>query len=192
MRILVIQGHPDPEGGHFDHALATAYEDAARQAGHEVDVISVATLEFTLLRSQQAWKESEPPEDIHRAQSLILGADHLVIIYPLWLGTLPALLKGFFEQVFRPDYAISMDPDTGRWSRLLKGRSARVVVTMGMPGFAYRLFYRAHSLKSLERNILKFVGIKPVRETIFGGVETSARSREKYLRKMTALGKAGA
>jgi putative NADPH-quinone reductase len=65
----------------------------------------------------------------------------------LWLGTLPALLKGFFEQVFWPGFAISRDP-RHPWLRMLKGRSARIILTMGMPGLLYRWYFLAHSLKS--------------------------------------------
>ena len=42
----------------------------------------------------------------------------------------------------------------------MSGKSARIVVTMGMPGFWYRWYFRAHSLRSLQRNILKFVGFR--------------------------------
>ena len=75
---------------------------------------------------------------------------------------------------------------------LLKGRSARIVVTMGMPALAYRWFFGAHSLKNLERNILKFVGIKPIRESLVGLVAAKDdKGREKWLAKMEALGKEG-
>ena len=50
----------------------------------------------------------------------------------------------------------------GMGEKLLGGRSARVVVTMGMPALVYRWYFRAHSVKSLERNILGFVGIAPI------------------------------
>jgi putative NADPH-quinone reductase len=75
---------------------------------------------------------------------------------------------------------------------LLKGRSARIVVTMGMPAFIYRWFFGAHSLKSLERNILKFVGVKPIRESLVGlvGVKDD-RGRKRWLAKMESLGRAG-
>src|SRR3546814_10287671 len=76
-------------------------------------------------------------------------ADHLVILYPLWLGDVPALLKGFLEQILRPGFAID-EGSTGMSAKLLTGRSARIIVTMGMPAPIYRLFFRAHSLKSLE------------------------------------------
>ena len=61
-RILIIQGHPDPAGRHFGHALADAYAEGAMAAGHEVRRIEVALLDFPLLRSQADWlKGAVPP-----------------------------------------------------------------------------------------------------------------------------------
>lgn len=189
--IVIIQGHPDPAGGHFCHALATAYEQAARAAGHWVERIDVAALGLPLLHDPAQWREGEPPAGVAECQRLIGDAQHLVIVYPLWLGALPAVLKGFFEQVFRPGFALPAEGASGPWTRMLKGRSARIVVTMGMPGLFYRWFYRAHSLRSLERNILAFVGIRPTTETIAGNVEGNPRRRERYLAELARLGKLG-
>lgn len=186
--IVVIQGHPDPGGEHYGHALADAYTNAAVAAGHEVRTLEVAGLEFPLLRSQQAWTSGPPPADIKSAQDAIEQADHLLIIYPLWLGTMPALLKAFFEQVFRPGFAIDPQPG-GRWHKRLRGKSARIVVTMGMPAAVYRVWFRAHSLKSLERNILSFVGIHPVRSTLIGMVEQSDARRRQWLTRLATLGR---
>lgn len=190
-RIALIQGHPDPDDARYCRGLAAAYAKGARLAGHEVREIDVAKLEFPLLRTQGHFKSGAVPADIAAAQDAIGWADHLVIIYPLWLGTMPALLKAFFEQVFRPGFAFEYLPK-GRWRKALKGRSARIVITMGMPAFFYRWFYRAHSLKSLERNILNFSGIGPCRETLIGMVEALGDvKRQKVLRKMSDLGRQG-
>ena len=70
-------------------------------------------------------------------------------------------------------------------------RAARIVVTMGMPALIYRFFFRAHSLKSLERNILKFCGIGPIRETLIGSVEASAEKRQAWLVELRRLGRRG-
>lgn len=187
-RILIIQGHPDAGAPHFLHALADAYAEGARQNGHEVRRLDVARLDFPLVRSQNDWQQGRPPETIHEAQAAIARAEHLVILYPLWLGSMPALLKAFFEQTLRPGFAI--DTSGNGWKKLLKGRSARVVVTMGMPALVYRFVFGAHSLKSLERNILAFVGIGPVSESIIGLVEGSARRRETWLARMRNYGRA--
>ncbi len=191
-RIAIIQGHPDPDRHHLCHALADAYRASAESAGFEVRTIPVATLALPLIRSKEEFEHGERPEAVQEAQSVIRTSDHLVIVYPLWLGTMPALLKGFLEQVFRYDFAFEPAPG-GRYRKLLAGRSARVVVTMGMPALAYRLYFGAHSLKSLERNVLKFAGISPVRETLFGQVENvDDAMREKWLGRMREMGKKGA
>ena len=186
-RIAIIQGHPDPRGDRYGHALAKAYAEGATAGGHEVRTIDLARLEFPLLRSKEEWDTGAPPDAVRGAQDAIGWADHLVIFYPLWLGTMPALLKAFLEQAFRPGFAIGRG-GSGSWKKLLTGKSARVVVTMGMPALVYRWFFRAHSLKSLERNILGFVGIGPIRETLIGMVEGSPASRERWLAKLRALG----
>lgn len=187
-RILIIQGHPDALHERFCHALAERYATGARQAGHEVDMVQVARIEFPLLRSKEEWGEGTPPPDIQDAQRRIGEADHVLIVYPLWLGAMPALLKAFFEQVFRPGFAF----DAGgaqMWKKKLTGKSARVMVTMGMPGFAYRWFFLAHSLKSLKRNILKFVGFDPVKTSVVGNIEgMTPERREAWLTIAEGLG----
>ncbi len=188
-RIAIIQGHPDPAGGHFCHALAEAYAAGAEEAGHAVRTLAVAGLEPPFLRSKAEFDEGAPPAPLQAAQETIAWADHLVIVYPLWLGTMPALLKAFFEQVLRPGFAIEFE-SAWRIRKLLKGRSARIVVTMGMPALAYRWLFRAHSLKSLERNILRFCGIGPIRESLVGTVEgLPPDRRQRWLDRMTALGR---
>lgn len=189
--IVIIQGHPDPGRKHLCNALGDAYQQGAQQAGHEVKLIEVAQLEFPLLRSKEEHEHGKPPEAIHEAQTVISMADHLVIIYPLWAGTMPALLKAFFEQVLRPGFAYTLETDAFP-KKLLNGKSARVIVTMGMPAFIYRWYYRAHSLKNLERNILKFCGITPVKNSLIGLVEgMRAEKYEELLQKMRLLGGKG-
>lgn len=170
-RILIIDGHPDPSEGRFVHALADAYADAAAAAGHQVRRLKIASLGFSLVSGNQDYLRGQPPTSIKAAQKDLRWCDHLVVFFPLWLGDMPALLKGLFEQVMRPGFAYEAATARGLPKQLLKGRSARIVVTMGMPAFFYRWYFRAHSLKSLERNILRFVGMAPVRSSIIGRVE---------------------
>ena len=106
------------------------------------------------------------------ALRLALASDQLGITRKFkWgelLGDIPALLKGFLEQVARPGFAFGREGGNPLANKGLTGRSARIVVTMGMPAAIYRWYFRAHSIKSLERNILGFVGIAPVNETLIG------------------------
>lgn len=192
-RILIIQAHPDPDDHHLCHALADAYADAATAAGHRVARLDLASLDIPLLRREREFEHEPPPPSLVPAQQAIAGADHILLVFPLWLGTMPALVKAFLEQVMRPGFAFGRQEGGGFPRKLLAGRTARLVVTMGMPAALYRLWYGAHGLRWLERNILHFVGIRPVRRGLFGLVgAASVARREKWLRSMRRLGAKGA
>ena len=190
--ITIIQGHPDAGARHFGHALADEYAKGAEDGGHEVKRIEVATLDFPLLRTKEDFEQGVPPDAIKLAQEAIRWADHLVVIYPLWLGSMPALLKAFLEQVLRPGFAFEYQKSGGMAKKLLTGKSARIVVTMGMPAFVYRWIFFAHSLKSLKRNTFWFCGIGPVKDTIIGSIEgMTEKQRAAWLDEMRGLGDVG-
>jgi putative NADPH-quinone reductase len=191
-RIVLIQGHPDPLTRHLCHALADAYAEGAQAGGHEVRQVDVARLDFPLLRTQHDWQNGQLPATLQTAQDAIGWAQHLVLVFPLWMGDMPALFKGFLEQVARPGFAFKNGEDGNPFGHKgLAGRSARVIVTLGMPALVYRWYFRAHSVRSLERNILGFVGIAPVHETLIGGVDQLGDAGvRQWLDKMRALGQA--
>ncbi|HMN93801.1 MAG TPA: NAD(P)H-dependent oxidoreductase [Hydrogenophaga sp.] len=190
-RVLIIQGHPDPQDRHLNHVLADAYAEGAVEAGHEIRRLSIAELEFPLLRSQKEWQDPLAlPPSLKQAQDDIAWCEHLVLFFPLWLGEMPALVKGFLEQVMRPGFAVEADGASAFGRKALQGRSARLVVTMGMPSLVYRWYFRAHSLKSLERNVLGFVGFAPIEETLVGGVDQiKADGLARWQAKMRRLGR---
>ncbi|HEY0525549.1 MAG TPA: NAD(P)H-dependent oxidoreductase [Stellaceae bacterium] len=194
-RIAIIQGHPAAGGGHFCHALADAYAQGAADAGHEVRQVAVADLDFPLLRSKEEWETATAvPAAIRQPQETIGWADHLVILYPLWLGDMPAILKGFLEQALRPGFAVgaAAGPGGELGRKLLTGKSARIVVTMGMPAFLYRWYFGAHSLRSLKRSMLGLCGVGPIRDTLIGGVEAIGDARrQRWLRNLNGLGRRG-
>ena len=186
--ICLINAHPDPAPERLCHALADAYQSAAQAGGHVVSRFDAGSLDFPMLASAKAFNEP-PPETLAPLRDALSAADHLVLIYPLWLGTLPAKAKALLEQVGRAGFLLDTGGDSSKWpAQKMKGKSARVIVTMGMPGFAYRLFYRSHSLKGLERGILGISGFKPVRDTVLGGVEMGAQRRAKMLDHVARLG----
>lgn len=191
-RITIIQGHPDGQARHFCHALADEYAKGCEDGGHTVRRVEVAMLDIPILRTKEDFERGQPPDSIRSAEGAIRWADHLVIIYPLWLGSMPALLKAFFEQVFRPGVAFQYQSDGTMAIKLFAGKSARVVVTMGMPAWVYRWWYRAHSLKSLQRNILQFCGITPTTATLIGNIESmNEQQRASWLDEMRGLGERG-
>ncbi|WP_332660893.1 NAD(P)H-dependent oxidoreductase [Brevundimonas sp.] len=187
-RILILDGHPDPDPARYGHALAASYARGAAEIGHVVHRTNLCDLDFPMLQSRNDWEEGPTPAVVLALQDQLAWAEHIVILYPLWLGEMPARLKALLEQAFRPAFAFggkAVSPGGGK----LKGRTARIIVTMGMPAAAYRVFYLAHSLRSLKRNILALVGIGPVRDTIVGAVETrSDISRKRCLAQIRKMG----
>ena len=189
-RILVIDGHPDPARGRLVHALADQYAAAAESGGHLVQIVRLCEFEFPWLRSAKEFA-ARPLGMIGSQQEHFRWADHLVIVYPLWLGSMPALLKAYLEQVLRPGFAFAYGKGRGLPQQLLTGKSARIVVTMGMPSLFYRLYYRSHSVRSLARNILGFVGFKPVRVSLIGNAEGSAAARKRCINELLRLARRG-
>jgi putative NADPH-quinone reductase len=189
-RILVIVGHPDPSPDRLCRGLALAYAEGAEQAGHEVRKIDVALLQFPMLRTSQEFEHGTIPDGLKQAAEAVTWAQHIVFIFPLWLGTMPAMLKAFLEQVMRPGTAFAYPDKGGGFARsLLRGRSARLVVTMGMPAPVYRIWFLSHGIAGMRRGILNFVGFKPVRETLLGMVATASDAKRAcWLRKMRRLG----
>ena len=189
-RILIVVGHPDPSPDRLCRGLAKAYGEGAEKAGHAVRRVDLAALDFPLLRTMQEFEHGALPVELKDAAEAIVWAEHIVFVFPLWLGTMPALLKAFLEQVMRPGTAFAY-PDTGGGftKTLLRGRSARVVVTMGIPSVVYRLWFLGHGIAGMKRSILHFVGITPVRETLFGMVAgASDATRAKWVSQMRNLG----
>ncbi len=177
-RFTIIDGHPDAQP-HLTHALADAYETHARMLGHDVHRVTLATLDLTFLRSPEEFLHGRPPEAAARVQEAIAGCDHVALFFPLWMGDAPAMLKALIEHVFRPGFAMTYGASGGFPKPLLTGKSARVVVTMGMPAMVYRAM-GATSLRTLRRN-LAMVGFGPIHDTLIGGAFELAPARVETL-----------
>ena len=105
-RIAVIDGHPDPSPSRFGHAIVSAYVEAASAAGHDVREIRLAGQNIPILESRKQWLEEDVPAAVRPGQDAIKWAQHIVFYYPLWMGDMPAMLKAFIEQAFRPNFAL--------------------------------------------------------------------------------------
>jgi putative NADPH-quinone reductase len=190
-RILVINGHPDPSSEHLCAALAQAYVRGATAAGYEVATLDVGALDFPLIRSLKDYKSGEVTEDMARAQEAVKHARHLVFVFPIWFGSPPALLKGFFEQLLR--YGFSWSSPQAALSSVLTGKSVRLIVTMGMPTPVFRYLLGGHGLAGLEKGLLLVAGAGPVRRTLLGGSEGHTPDRlAKWLAQVEDLGRRGA
>ncbi|WP_246036643.1 NAD(P)H-dependent oxidoreductase [Cellulomonas telluris] len=195
-RILVVLGHPRTDS--LCGAIASAYADAARAAGAEVELLAlggtafdVASRDPAALRWQGPDQDLEP--DVHAAVASLRRADHVVLVFPQWWGTYPAVLKGFVDRVFLSQLAFRHRGADLGWERLLTGRTARLVMTMDSPVWWDRLRYRSAAVSSLVHATLGFCGIRTVGVTRFARVRTSSEAtRRRWLVRAGRLGRADA
>lgn len=187
--ILIIVGNPDPET--FSGKIAETYKSAADTAGFSVERINLSELSFDpILR--KGYKEIQPLEpDLVSLQKKWSTADHVVVIYPNWWCTMPALLKGMFDRMFLPGFAFNFDKKTNKVIQRLKGKTARVIVTAGSQSPSMTWLKYGDYTNEIQHGILGFAGIK-ARVTVFGPTDSAKDStREKWLGKVTALASKG-
>jgi len=187
-KIMIVVGHPQRTT--FCEALGRAYAQGAMSAGHDAKLFVLSEMNFDAIL-HDGYRKAQPLEpDLRAAYETLAICDHLVLIFPLWCGDMPAMLKGFIERILQPDLiALEKTENAMNW-HIFANKTARIVMTMGMPVSIYRWWYGGHALKLLTRNILHFIGIKPVRQTLYGMLGTSKpETRERWLREVEALGK---
>ena len=141
MNILLVQGHPDHQS--FNFALGEAYYDGALEAGATVKKLIIHQLKFDPIL-HHGYNQRTPLEpDLVQAQELIKWADHLVLVYPTWWGTIPGYFKSFIDRVFLPGFSFKKRPNSPWWDRYLKGKSARIITTLDTPGMVLSLSFMA-------------------------------------------------
>lgn len=185
--IAVIIGHPYPES--YCNALAQAYTKGAASSGADVRVIDLGQIHFDPNLKYGYHMRTELEPDLVAAQETIRWADHLVFVYPNWWGSMPAIMKGFFDRVFLPGFAFKSKPNSLLTTKLLKGKTARLIVTMDTPLWYYRLFLKRANHLIMKHNILHYIGIKPVKITEFTMVKFKTKEvLDQWLRKAEELG----
>lgn len=189
-KIFILLGHPDKET--LSGSLADSYEKGAREAGYEVRRTNIGEIKFNpiLHKGYKEIQELEP--DLIKAQEDFKWADHIVILYPNWWCTMPAILKGFFDRMFLPGFAFRFSKENpGDWTPLLKGRSARIVITAGLNPIRIR-FEFGDFTNELARGILGFAGFNPVEISAFGPSERASEEKKQlWHNKVENLGKKG-
>lgn len=187
-KVLVINGHPNQES--YCNALVKAYTNSSAEVGNEVIVLNLFDLNFNLNFEGTYNKEQndnlEP--DLIFAQEKIKWAQHIVIIHPVWWGSVPALLKGFFDKILLPGFAFKYKKDSVFWDKLLSGKTASIIYTSDTPIWIYRLFYRAPTVNMLRDRVLGFCGIKTLSVTGIGPIRKSSQQfREDWIIKIEKI-----
>lgn len=186
-KILLINGHPDKES--YGFAIADAYKRGVKKSNAVIEEIVIRDLKFNPNLEFGYRKRTELEPDLLKAQELILWADHIVWIYPVWWGSLPAILKGFIDRTFLPGFAFQKRVNSLWWDKLLKNKSARIISTLDQPAWYYWLIYKQPSNNSMKKLTLEYTGISPVKITSIGPIKLSKESfRKKWLNKIEKLG----
>ncbi len=185
--ILIIQGHPGKPS--LCSALEEAYLDGCG-ARSSVKSIHLRDLAFDPILRERDGNSQRLEPDLVEAQTQIKQADHIVLFYPTWWGSVPALLKGFVDRVFLPDFAFSYRPDSLGWDKLLSGKTARIVSTMDAPSWYDRFVYGRSAMKQIEKATFAFCGIRTVGRHVHAMVrKSSPKTRETWIAAMKQLGK---
>jgi NAD(P)H dehydrogenase (quinone) len=187
--ILLIQGHPDPES--FNFALYAAYKKGAETSGNaNIEEIIVRNLDFNPNLEFGYRKRTELEPDLLESIEKIKQADHIVLFFPVWWGSMPAILKGFFDRTFLPTIAFKKREGSVWWDKYFTGKSAHVVTTMDQPTWFYRWINGRPTYYALKKLTFQFVGIDKVKMTTIGPLRLSkVEWREKQLAKMEKLGR---
>lgn len=187
-RILIIQGHPAEQS--LCAALAQEYAQGAQESGHTVNTLTIRELNFDPVL-HEGYKVIQPLEaDLISAQNEIKSADHIVVIFPIWWGGMPALLKGFIDRAFLPGFAFKYRQGSPWWDKYLTGRSAHVIATMDTPPWYFRIFYRDAGINQIKRTILQYCGVGPVKVTRIGRVkDTPSAWKQAWLSKARQYGR---
>jgi NAD(P)H dehydrogenase (quinone) len=174
-KILVFLGQEDKVDTTCGH-LADIYETSARDAGHQVRRVNIGDLQFDPLlhKGYKTIQQLEP--DLKKLQEDFRWADHIVILYPTWWSSMPGILKGLFDRFWLPGFAFHFHPILG-WDKLLKGRTARIFVTMDSWPIVSRILF-GDSTNEIARAILGFAGIK-ARVTKVGPLKKISEAHKK-------------
>lgn len=187
--IFILLGHPYLKG--FTTELADAYESEARAAGHEVKRLNLGELQFDPIL-HKGYAEIQPLEpDLLHVQENIRWADHVVILYPNWWTSMPALLKGMFDRMWLPGFAFHFDKETKEVIELLKGKTARVIVVDGANSpFMERLKYGDYT-NEISRGILGFSGMKVHVTTMGPSEHADAEKHDAWVAEVRDFGAQG-
>lgn len=131
MKHAVIFAHPKAQS--FTASVAEAYRQAATGLGHSVLIRDLYRMGFDpcLKEAELPFTEEfRPGADVAAERAALAEVQVFALVYPFWLNTPPAMLKGYLERVFGFGFAYGK---AGRSQPLLQGRSLITFSSSGAP-----------------------------------------------------------
>lgn len=172
MNVLIVYAHPEPRS--FNAALKDAAVAALTQAGHQVQVSDLYAMNFNPVAHPSEFPERANPEHFHlqREQrhaaqtgriapdvaaehAKLLWADLIIFQFPLWWGSMPAIMKGWVDRVF------SVGTIYGRETYAIRGKRALLSVTLsGYPTYEEGAEHASMELHHVLHNMLALPQLK--------------------------------
>ena len=193
MNTLIVFNHP--YGGSFCGAILAAVERGLKTGGHKCRVINLDQDDFDpVMRSKDllafvgAGRAGEDALDaiddqVREYKGHLEWAEHLVMIFPVWWMTTPAMTKGFIDKVIFP--AIAYDMKDGRLVSRLSLRKVTVITTMNTPADIYREVFGNPLEGSLIKGTVRQIGIENIEWTSLNEVkQVSREQREAWLEEI--------
>jgi NAD(P)H dehydrogenase (quinone) len=186
MSTLIIFAHPENEG-HNSAILAEvlSFLDKKKET---YELLDLYKQNFDpILKKEELYTSGQRniSKEVLDIQEKIKNNPHLIFIYPIWWGTMPAVMKGFFDRVLTSRFAFVYEK--GFPKGLLKNKAA-VFATSGAPILVSRIFQSGRSSKLISNDILGFCGIK---NRVFQLGNANADKLEKNKKKIISLVKKG-
>ncbi|TNC72219.1 NAD(P)H-dependent oxidoreductase [Rubellimicrobium roseum] len=160
MRLLVVHAHPVPES--FGTALFRAVVETAEGAGHEVRALDLHAEGFDPVmgpEERRGYNDGGPPDDpvLLRHIEHLRWAEGIVLVYPTWWYSQPAMLKGWLDRVWRMGAAFHLGP-RGLVPGLPQVRLLGVVTTLGSPRWLWSAVMGAPGRKVILRGLRACTG----------------------------------
>lgn len=184
-RVLIVTAHPSSYN--LTTGIAKIVQEEKEKKGSEVDVVDLyRDKQLPFLTFEDSSEDHQTPE-IEYYQEKIKAADEIVIVYPLWWGTIPAILKNWLDSVLMPGFAFTYG-ENGRPKGLLQGKLVKIISTSGAPTFFYCINgIRRANKKIWKQTIVEFCGMKFEGFHLFGGVDTVGKKVDKIFECVTKL-----
>jgi len=190
-RVYIILAYPNKEG--LCYAAFESVKKGLQAAGHKVKVTDLYAENFNPVLIFNETKrrrdmQHDPKMQIYR--DTILWANHLVFVFPIWWGGMPAILKGFIDKVFAKGFAYEYKGGISNMNGLLKNKTAWIINTQDAPAIVRFVPFLVHDYGMvLKKQVLIACGFKKVqRFPIFSVRDSTPEKRYKWLQQLHDLG----
>ena len=188
MKTLIVFNHP--YDGSYCNAILESVQEGLKLGGHKCKLIHLDKDGFDpvmrgkdLMAFVQAGKVGE--EALRVVDPIVMQykkklewAEHLVMIFPIWWMSMPAMMKGFVDKVIFPSVAYNMDGGRLK-SRLLALRQGTVITTMNTQADVYREMFNNSVEGSLIKGTFNQIGIHDVRWISLNKVKQSGDEKRR-------------